>query len=460
MVRATRAARGQGKDAVRKLILLVAVLGCAQLGAPPGGPEDHAPPHLLEISPDTNALNARPKSVELQFDEIINERPSRGGENLSALFLISPRRGRVDVRWHRSRIEIRPRRGWQANTTYTITQLAGVSDLRGNADSVEHQYIFSTGPTRASSFIRGVVFDWTAGNAAPRARVDVIHLPDSLTYSESADSVGRFIVRYLTPGRYLVRAFIDANSNRVLERREMFDTATVALTDSASHEMLAFTHDSIGAGLAQVEVKDSLTVQTRLDRPMPPGVTITVSQFSLKANDSSDVPITSVMLGSAYEKAQADSARAKAVADSIRFARAADSAARANPQRARPAQPAPTPEPERRPAGPARDTTPPPKPHAPLPETYVVLKLGRALAPATSYRLHADSLRSLMGIARSSTRIFITPRPKADSTKARGDSARPRPDSARRPAPVRRPPDRDDFALRVVRELFTARVDK
>src|SRR6187455_1918702 len=103
MVRATRAARGQGQDAVRKLILLVAVLGCAQLGAPPGGPEDHAAPHLLRVSPDTNALNARPKNVELQFDEIINERPARGGDNLSGLFIVSPRRGRVDVKWHRSR---------------------------------------------------------------------------------------------------------------------------------------------------------------------------------------------------------------------------------------------------------------------------------------------------------------------------------------------------------------------
>jgi len=451
---------------VRKLILLVAVLGCAQLGAPPGGPEDHAAPHLLKISPDTNALNARPKSVELQFDEIVNERPARGGENLSALFLISPRRGRVDVGWHRSRIEIRPRRGWQANTTYTITQLAGVSDLRGNADSVEHQYIFSTGPTRAPSYIRGQVFDWAAGRAAPRARVEAIHLPDSLTYGEFADSLGRFIVRYVPPGRYVVRAFIDANNNRALDRRELFDTATVALTDSVAHEMLAFVHDSIGTGLAEVEVRDSITLRTRFDRPLRPGIAVTASQFSLKASDSSVVPIGSVTMGSVYEKAQADSARAKAVADSIARVRAADSIARANPRAARPAQPAPAPTPpaQRRPAGPARDTTPPPKPSAPIPETYAIIKLGRALAPATSYRLRGDSLRSLMGIARSSDRVFITPRAHADSTKARGDSARPdsgrRPDSTRRPPPVRRPPDRDEFMVRVLRELFTARADK
>jgi hypothetical protein len=468
MVRATGAARGQGKDVVRKLILLVAVLGCAQLGTPPGGPEDHNPPHLLRVSPDTNAVNARPKSVQLQFDEIINERPSRGGSaDLSELFLISPRRGRVDVRWHRSRIEIRPRRGWRPNTTYVITQLPGVSDLRGNADTVEHQYIFSTGPSRAASFIRGQVFDWATGQAARRAYVEAIHLPDSLTYGEYADSLGRFVVRYVPPGQYLVRGIIDANSNRVLDRRELFDSATVVLTDSASHEMLAFVHDSIGAGLAEVDVRDSVTLRTRFDRPLRPGVAVAASQFSLKASDSSVVPIASLTLGSVYEKQQADSARAKAVQDSIARARQADSIARANPRAARPPQPA-LPTPPRRAERPPRDTTPPPKPSAPIPETYAIIKVGRALAAATTYRLRGDSLRSLMGIARSTDRVFITPHTmqRADSTRPRGDSTRPRPDSVRRPdstrrpPPARRPPPRDDFSLQLVRELFTTRANK
>ena len=443
---------------MRRLILLVAVTGCAQLGAPPGGPEDHNPPHLLRISPDTNALNVRPKSVELRFDEIVNERPGRGGAtDLSGLFLLSPRRGRVEVRWHRSRIEIRPRRGgFVPNTTYIVTQLAGVSDLRGNSDSAEHRYMFSTGPTRASANIRGIVFDWVAAKVAPRAYVEAIHLPDSLTYFEFADSVGRFVIRYLPQGTYLVRAIIDANSNRALDRRELFDSATVVLRDSVSHEMLAFVHDSIGAGIAQVDQRDSLTLRVTFDRPLRPGVPVRESQFSLKASDSSAVPIGSVTLGSVYEKAQADSAKAKATQDSIARARTADSIARANPQAARPAPPPAAPPPRRAPARPARDTTPPPKPSAPIPETFAVIKVVRPLAPASSYRLHADSLRSLMGIPRSSDRIFTTPRPRAaaDSTRPRSDSTRPRPDSARQPAPLRRPPA-DGSAMRLVRDLLT-----
>ena len=96
---------------------------------------------------------------------------------------------------------------------------------------------------------------------------------------------------------------------------------------------------------------------------------------------------------------------------------------------------------------------------APVPETYAIIKLGRALVPATTYRLRADSLRSLMGFARTSDRVFIAPRHTADSTAARGDSAR-RPDSTRRPPPTRRPPDRDDLSFRLVRELFTRGTSK
>jgi hypothetical protein len=422
---------------VRRLILLAAVAGCAQLGAPPGGPEDRNPPRLLRVSPDTNALNARPRSIELRFDEIINERPSAGGQDLGNLFLLSPRRGRVDVRWHRSRIEIRPRRGWVANTTYTLTQLRGVADLRGNIDTTEHRYVFTTGPTRPPAAIHGQVFDWVAARVAPRAYVEAVQLPDSLIYSELADSLGRFTFRYMPPGRYLLRAVLDANSNRVIDRRELFDSATVTVRDSITHEMLAFIHDSIGPGIAEVDVRDSVTIRTTFDRPLQPRVAVAATQFSLKAADSSVVAIASVALGSVYEQEQRDSARAKAVRDSVRQAQVADSIRRANPQAApRPAPPAAAP--PRQPPGPARDTTPPPRPSAPIPETYAIIRLTRPLAPATPYRLHVDSLRNLMGVARSSDRVFTTPRARAapDSTRPPGDSARP-PTAP----PVRRPPD-------------------
>ena len=435
---------------MRRLILLLALVGCAQLGAPPGGPEDKSAPHLLRISPDTNALNARPRSVELRFDEIINERPSAGGGDLSNLFLISPRRGRVDVRWHRSRIEIRPRRGWAPNTTYTITQMRGVADLRGNVDTTDHEYMFTTGPTRAPAVIRGQVFDWVAGKASARAYAEAVHLPDSLTYSTFADSLGIAVFRYLPPGRYLLRAVVDANNNRVIDRRELFDSVTVTVTDSVSRELLAFVHDSVGPGIQTVDVRDSLSIRVTFDRPLNPRTPVEVGQFSLKAADSSAVAIASVQLGTVFERAEADSARASAVRDSVRQAQIADSIRRANPNAAPPVRPPAQTPPAAAPSArrPAADTTPPPKPSAPIPETYAVVRLTGPLAPGASYRLRVELLQSLMGITRSTDRVFTTPRARAPS-----DTTRPRGDSA---TPPRRPPAIES-AERAIQALFRPR---
>lgn len=439
MGRAQRTVGRQGEDAVRRLIVLLgAVMGCAQLGAPPGGPEDRNPPHLLRISPDTNAMNARPRSIELRFDEIVNERPSQGGQDLGNLFLLSPRRGRVDVRWHRSRLEIRPRRGWVPNTTYTLTQLRGISDLRGNVDTAQHVYQFTTGPNKPPAAIRGQVFDWVGNRAAPRAYIEAIQLPDSLLYSVFADSLGRFDIEHVAPGRYLLRAVIDENTNRVIDRRELFDSATVTVADSIRRELLAFIHDSVGPGIATVDVVDSLTIRTTFDRPLSPRIQVTQTQFSLKAADSTVIAFASVAVGSVYEQQQRDSARAKAVRDSTRQAQIADSIRRANPNAPPPRAAPPGAPPLTRPGTPARDTTPPPRPSVPIPETFAVIRLTRPLAPQTSYRLRADSLRSLMGVVRSSDRVFTTPRARA----AEADSTRPRPDSTARPpaVPPRRPP--------------------
>jgi hypothetical protein len=241
---------------------------------------------------------------------------------------------------------------------------------------------------------------------------------------------------------------VDANNNRVIDRRELFDSATVAVTDSVDHELLAFVHDSVGPGIQSVDLRDSLHLRVTFDRPLSPRRAVEQRQFVLKAADSSVVEIASVLVGSAFEKAEADSARARAVRDSVRQAQVADSIRRANPNAAPPARLPPA-APARPLGAPADTTTPPPKPSAPIPETFAVVTLTRPLTPATSFRLRADSLLSLMGIYRSSDRVFISPRPAgADSTRPRvpGDTT----------GPPRRPPGMER-ADRMIQSLFAPR---
>src|SRR6266487_636384 len=126
---------------------------CASPGMPPGGPVDTTAPLVIGIAPDSGTVNAKPGAVVFKFDETVAERPS-GVPTLADLFLISPRDGVPNVAWHRSTVDVKPSHGFRPNTVYTITLLAGITDLRGNVRNTGKMIVFSTGPQIPASRLR------------------------------------------------------------------------------------------------------------------------------------------------------------------------------------------------------------------------------------------------------------------------------------------------------------------
>jgi hypothetical protein len=427
---------------VRRLIAVLALTGCAQAGMPPGGPPDKNPPRLVRVTPDTNALNVRGDAISFQFDEVVSERP-RGAPGLAELFIVSPSTGQSRVSWKRSRVDITPHGGLQPNTTYRVRMLPGMVDLDGNADSTGVTVVFSTGPTIASGQIAGRAYDWVAARAAPRAIVEAITLPDSARFGTEADSSGAYVLTNMPPGQFLLRGFVDLNRNSVLDERELFDTVTVTLVDSLRRDLLAAVRDSLGAGIASADVRDSITLRLALDRPLDTLFVPTPEMFRIQTADSAVVPFASVVTQADVDRLIADSIRTKAVQDSVRrafiadSARAADSAkaAVATGPRAPTAAPPPPRPTGRRPGATNRPTLPPPrdtsnriipKPAGRIPVTAVYVKFSQPLTPSTSYRVTATGLRSITGATRTSSRVFTTPR-----VAARPDTGKARPDTGR-----------------------------
>lgn len=396
---------------MRRLILCAALLSCASPGMPPGGPEDRLPPEVVSITPDSGALNARPRQVVFRFDEVVSERPS-GVPALDRLFLISPRDGDPKVTWHRSSIAVRPRKGWRTNTVYTITMLPGLADLRNNIRKQGATALFSTGGEIPDNRISGIIFDWVAGKPAPRAAIEAI-TADSTIYVASTDSTGRFEMLHLPLGTYTVRAFMDANSNRSLDPREAWDSLDVMLTGSANVELLAFVHDTIGPRINTISVQDSLTIRVAFDKPIHPNQVIEPAIFRLMTADSATVPILSALSSKTAEMERVAAEKAKQ--DSTR---GADSTARARDTSKRAVTPR-IPMPTR--AGIRRDTTPIPVPSRPIPELDVILRLGTPLAAGATYRLRAIEMQGMLRVKRTSDRVFSLPKKpvaKADSTAA------------------------------------------
>lgn len=417
---------------------MMALAGCAQAGVPPGGPPDKNAPKLVRVTPDSNALNVRGDGIAFEFDEVVSERP-RTVPDLERLFLVSPSRGVSGVSWRRTRVEIKPRGGLLPNTTYTVRMLPGMVDLDGNVDSIGAIIVFSTGPALATGRVAGRVFDWVAGRPAPRALVEAIMLPDSARYTAEADSSGAFVITAVPPGRFLIRALIDANRNGAVDSRELFDTVTVTLTDSLRREMLAAVRDSSGVGLATADLRDSLTLRLTLDRPLDTLFVPSRRHFSIKAADSSAVQFDTIFTQAEVDRRIADSTRNMAIQDSVRRAYVADSVRRLDSIRTPAATPTATAPPARPtgrrpgasnapPPAPPRDTSSRivPRPSARIPTTVLYVKFARSLPPGTSFRITADSLRSVTGAVRTSSRVFTTPRAVRDTSRVRPDTGRAR----------------------------------
>jgi len=380
--------------AASALIAILAV--CASPGIPPGGPVDRDAPQLVDIAPDSGATATTPRAAVFRFNEVVSERPS-GVPSLNALFLISPREGTPDVDWNREEVAVRPSRGWRRNTAYTITMLPGMSDLRGNVRNAGAVLVFSTGSEIPQSRIGGTVYNWLTGSLAPRAFVEVRPVADTtIAYVAATDTAGRFVVSNVAPGSYLVRAFIDDNSNRGLDPREAWDSVSVALTDTAGVEMFVFPHDSVGARLSTVGLRDSVTLELLFDHAIDVNQRFDQASVSIRRSDSVDIPVISV------SKPQL----------------AADTAAGVAP-----------------------------RPSRPIPSTSLVVRIGTPIKTRTTLRIRTIGVRGLEGIPFTTDRVVIVePPPQRPAPQAPATAPAARPGAP--PAPPPPPPAAPSLPIR------------
>ncbi|HVT38568.1 MAG TPA: Ig-like domain-containing protein, partial [Gemmatimonadaceae bacterium] len=423
---------------------LAALVGaCASPGTVPGGHIDKNPLVLVQVTPDTGALNVQPREVVFRFDKVVNERPL-GAQSLDQLVVVSPAEGIVNVDWRRQAIAIRPRKGWRPHTTYSVTLLPGLTDLQNNVLRNPLHLEFSTGPVIARGAVRGVAFDWAAQQVVRGARVEATTGSDtSFRYIAAADSAGRFALTNLPPGIWFVRAYKDENTNRTLDAREQWDSATVTVSDSARHDFYVFAHDSIAPIVSNVTVSDSVTVRVQFNKPLSPATPLDTSNFVVtRKSDSSRVAIRLALPAAAFDSlaarltrvrqdsiARADTSaaarRERVRADSARRATLADSISSAQQALLRAARDTVR-----------RDSLP--KPTRPAPISTYVLQLRTPLVPLVPMQLEVRDITSLTGATRTYVRGFVMPKPpplKKDSTATKVPS---RKDSAAAKVPAKR----------------------
>lgn len=422
---------------------LVAGTACANLGAPPGGPPDAAPPLILSIRPDSGEIVPGLKdALVIQFDEVIEEVPgmagtaggrsggggrSSGGGGLASFVLLSPVAGRVNVSWHRSSIHVKPREGWRPDRIYRLELLPGVSDLRQNRTEEGVTLIFSTGPALPTGSLTGTALLWAEQTALVGGVILAAPVPDTVGYLALTDSLGRFRLDGIPPGAYVVYAIQDGNGSRRRDRREAYDSAVVTVAPAAAATLWAFVHDTVGPRLRQAEAADSLAIRLTFTQALDVTRPLAAAQVEVLAlPDSAPQPVRAVVTVAAFDSLAAS---ARAATDSARQV-AADSARRAagdTAPRPTPPTPAAAKPPAARP-GEARAAADSALRQLlagrPAPSDRRVVLLERALAPGARYLVRVRGAVNLNGAAADGQAVFETAKEaRPDSSAAPGRPA-------------------------------------
>jgi len=447
--------------------LVLASLGaCARIAAPPGGPPDTIAPALMGTVPDSTAiLPDFDEAVEFRFDEVVSEggQPNfgLGTGDLERLIVLSPSNEVPNIGWHRNRITVKPREGWQPNRVYRVELLSGVRDLRNNTAKSSAVVTFSTGAPLPTDSVLGLAVDWTTQRPARGALVEAVLQPDSLVYRTQADSLGRFNFAPLPTGEYVVFSVMDANRNNRRDPREAFDSVRVKTGQALAGELWMFRHDTVGARIQAASSSDSVTATVSFTGPLDPYQRLPVDSATVRLLPDS-IPVEVVLLlpqqafdsltrlqreaADSVRRLAADSAKRAATPDSVR----ARDSARAVPRdtaRRTPADTAPrivgVPRQVTGARRPPQDTTAN-QPLKTKPQLFdrLVLRVKEPWRDSSRYVIEVHGIRTVSGTPGSARTVLTIPPkravPKPDSAAAVRDSLRPPADTLRPPADTTR----------------------
>ncbi|WP_303184476.1 Ig-like domain-containing domain [Tannerella sp.] len=197
-----------------------ALVSCANMASPNGGPYDEQPPKFVSSTPAPYQTGYKGKRVEILFDELIQiEKPS---ENV---IITPPQKELPSIQVIGKKIRVELKDTLKPDMTYTIDFTNSVSDNNEKNVFENFSFAFSTGETIDSLEISGTLLN--AANLEPMPGIMVGLHADSadsaftttpfLRTSKTNDR-GRFTIRNIAEGTYRLYALNDANRDYLFDQ--------------------------------------------------------------------------------------------------------------------------------------------------------------------------------------------------------------------------------------------------
>lgn len=200
---------------------LLLVQGCAQQGAPTGGPQDEDPPVVKKATPENYSTNFSEGKIMITFDEYLDM------ANFTQELVVSPPvKEKPQVKLRNKTLIIEFEEELKEDATYTFNFGEGIKDLNEKNVLLNYEYVFSTGDYLDSLSVKGTLknaFDLTV----PKIPIYVMlytELEDSLPlieipyYVGRTDAKGNFAVNNLKKGIYKVFVLKDGNNNFLFDQ--------------------------------------------------------------------------------------------------------------------------------------------------------------------------------------------------------------------------------------------------
>jgi hypothetical protein len=190
--------------------------GCAQLGAPTGGPKDTLAPVLIRANPALKSLHFRGNKITLTFNEYVEVQEAQNNVLVSPLQKNSP-----NISNNLKTITIKLKDSLLPNTTYSIQFGKAIKDINEGNILNNFTYVFSTGNTIDSLSVDGKVIlaetglvDSTISVLLYRNTNDTAVQKTKPDYLARLKGDGSFHFNNLPPGNFKIYALKDGDGNK------------------------------------------------------------------------------------------------------------------------------------------------------------------------------------------------------------------------------------------------------
>ncbi len=215
--------------------IAVSNAGCAQIGAPTGGPKDSIPPRLVNASPKLNSVNVTGNKITLTFNEYVELREAQTNVLISPFPKKTP-----TIDYKLKTVSVKFKDSLIPNTTYSINFGNAIVDNNEGNPLKDFTYVFSTGATIDSLSITGkVVIAETGKTDSTLVAMLYRNADDSSVQKRKPDYIARlngdgsFVFNNLSAGNYNIYALKDGDGGRTYNsKKELFAFADSAIAVS------------------------------------------------------------------------------------------------------------------------------------------------------------------------------------------------------------------------------------